>query len=99
MNDRFKDIVIFIPGTSVLVGIGADAIRAEVLQSCISAHGLQYQCVWWDGRTRRVEWMEDFEVQPIDEVSEKTRIGFAGHTPWQGAAPQRGAPLQTVTRG
>jgi hypothetical protein len=34
-----------------------------------------YRCVWWDSRTRRVEWLEEFEVARTDETQDMT-IGF-----------------------
>ena len=36
---------------------------------------LTYRCVWWDGRTRKNEWLEQFEVTRTDETQGMT-IGF-----------------------
>ena len=36
---------------------------------------ITYQCVWWDGRTRKSEWLEQFEVTRTDETQD-IAIGF-----------------------
>jgi len=36
---------------------------------------IQYQCAWWEGRTRRCEWIEQFEVVRTDET-QGMKIGF-----------------------
>ncbi len=34
-----------------------------------------YRCSWWDGRTRKEEWLEAGEVHAVGEV-ETLKIGF-----------------------
>jgi hypothetical protein len=36
---------------------------------------VQYQVAWWDGVTRRCEWLEAFEVE-ASEKAERMGIGF-----------------------
>jgi len=36
---------------------------------------ITYRCVWWDRRTRKSEWLEQFEVTRADETQGMT-IGF-----------------------
>lgn len=37
---------------------------------------VQYQCVWWSGRDRKIEWLESFEVQRMPE-SASSKLGFS----------------------
>lgn len=66
---------VFKPGAEVHLGIDGD-VRGEVVQVAITANlHVQYQVAWWDGRTRRCDWLESFEVQTIGEAP-VVPIGF-----------------------
>ncbi len=53
-------------GSPVTVG---EDIRATITGIAIDAKcRLTYQCVWWDGRTRKNEWLEQFEVERVPGV-------------------------------
>lgn len=68
-------ITVFKPETSVEIAGGIDAI---VLSVCINPNGnVEYKVVWFDGRTRRSEWMQACEVSEA-LCSEEVTIGFAG---------------------
>ncbi len=88
---KCETLAVFQPGTPVLIGLGGEKISAEVLAVAIYSHNIQYQCAWWDARSRRVEWLEDFEVEPLADKSKKTPIGFSD--------PQRNASPQVICRG
>jgi hypothetical protein len=53
-------------GSPVFVGPD-DAVVGEILAVRISAprgSAIEYQVVWWNGRTRTVEWVAADEVRP-----------------------------------
>ncbi len=55
------------PGTAVLMGSSDDLLVGrvvEVLMDGVNVCHVQYKVVWWDGRTRRSEWLEESEVAP-----------------------------------
>lgn len=62
------------PGSPVLVG---ENIKATVLsvkvgdKKCVS-----YECSWWDGRNRHVDWFEQIEVERTRDA-QGIRIGFS----------------------
>ena len=59
-------------GEPVLVG----DIKVEVAEILIrSRNSISYKVVWWDGRTRKSEWLESFEVSTGSNV-ERLQIGF-----------------------
>ena len=88
MQNKWESMVVFQPGGSVLVGPGSEKITAEILSVAIYNRGTQYQCAWWDGRSRRVEWLEDFEVEPLPTGSTRATIGFSRDCAAQSAPPQ-----------
>jgi len=51
-----------------------DGIDARVTGVLIDQDGVQYKCVWWNGRERRCEWLMEFEVQA--KSVGKMRVGF-----------------------
>lgn len=67
-------------GTHVHIGTKDDPIIATVSAVCVrgEAHGIQYECVWWDGKSRTTAWCDESEVTPTDKKPSKTTIGFAG---------------------
>lgn len=73
---NMNKLMVLPPGSPVEIGVGADRIRADVTAVCIYPHNIQYQVVWWDGRTRKQEWVNDHEVLPLAEA-DKLPVGFA----------------------
>lgn len=75
-----KTLTVFEPGTLVwIVGHDGDAIPATVTGVCIFANNqIKYHVSWWDGRTRKEEWMEEQEViENTDEGGSRYMpIGF-----------------------
>ncbi len=54
----------------------ADNIPARITSIAIDEKcRITYLCVWWNGRTRQAEWLEQFEVTRTDETQDMT-IGF-----------------------
>jgi hypothetical protein len=67
-----KRILVFSPGQSVMVG---DDIHATILGVCIRAcNHVTYEVEWWDGRDRKVEWLEESSIGSI--LAEDLPIGF-----------------------
>lgn len=57
------------------VGIGPDAkVEAIITAINIRFTNLQYEVEWWDGNTRKTEWLNAELLTVID--AKKTRIGF-----------------------
>jgi len=57
-------------------GLVTDAIPAHILAVCIyPGDRVTYQVAWWEGRSRRTEWLEASEVQPHTE-DQARKIGF-----------------------
>lgn len=72
-----QTLKVLAPGTRVIIG---DDIHALVTQVLISADNhIQYQCSWWDGRQRNLEWLEAEECA-ANESAERVGIGFASPT-------------------
>lgn len=75
-------IEVYRVGQDVLIGVGDKSIRATVIQIAIHANeAVQYQVVWWDGRTRKVEWLEASEVKArsngyVGRLTKCDTIGF-----------------------
>lgn len=42
----------------------------------IDVEGLQYRVAWWDGRSRKCEWLMEYEVE-TDGAAPVAVIGFA----------------------
>lgn len=72
-----EPIVVIKPGEAVLIGEESSPIKAEV-SGVLFRPGLnvQYQCVWWDNRTRKEEWIEAKEVLPMSPDDAFMKIGF-----------------------
>jgi uncharacterized protein YodC (DUF2158 family) len=68
-------------GSPVNIGTADDPIHAVIQAvSLRGPHGAvaQYECVWWDGKTRKSEWVgEDEIVQASKPIAAKMSIGFA----------------------
>lgn len=71
-------ISVFPVGTLVHVGPTGDPIVAVVRQVCVLglAHCVQYECVWWDGKTRTTGWLDESEVKAANQKPVTIRIGF-----------------------
>jgi uncharacterized protein YodC (DUF2158 family) len=67
-------------GSPVNIGTADDPIHAVI--QAVSLRGVggsvaQYECVWWDGKTRKSEWIgEDEIVQASRPLAAKMSIGF-----------------------
>ena len=67
-----NSIEVFAIGSKVTVDGDIPAtIRAIEIRGEIGL--ISYQCVWWDERNRRVEWVTASEIQPGNE---RTQIKF-----------------------
>ena len=65
-------------GSPVIVG---EDIPATITGIAIDDKSrITYQCAWWDKRTRKNEWLEQFEVVRVPGV-EQMRIGFGDEAP------------------
>jgi Ethanolamine utilization protein EutJ (predicted chaperonin) len=65
-------------GSKVFVGPD-DTVTGEVLAVKLSGPrgaSIEYEVVWWCGRTRNTEWVAACEVRP--QVEQATDIGFRG---------------------
>ena len=50
---------------------------AEIIEISIGPKNhIQYKCVWWDGRSRKNEWFEEFEIRPTDNQLSHNSFGF-----------------------
>ena len=68
-------------GSSVNIGTVDDPIPAVIHAVSLRGKGgavAQYECVWWDGKTRKAEWVDEREiVQPSKPLAAKMNIGFS----------------------
>lgn len=60
-------------GSKVAIADGIPAVISSI--SIEEGCRIQYQCVWWDGRVRRSEWLNEFEVRRTDKT-QGMDIGF-----------------------
>lgn len=68
-----RQIKVISVGSPVTIG---DDISAKITGICIEENcRVTYRCVSWDCRTRKNEWLEEFEVTRTDETQVMT-IGF-----------------------
>lgn len=65
-------------GSAVLVGPSDDMVHATISGVLIRGiDNVQYECVWWDGKTRKAEWCNAVEVVPADKKAlKRIQIGF-----------------------
>lgn len=59
-------------GSWVMIG---DGIPAQVKQICIGETGVEYECVWWEMRTRKCEWLSALELKQHPDCK-ATEVGF-----------------------
>lgn len=67
-------------GSKVLVGYGNDSFIATVIGVAIyESERTQYQVVYWDGRERKMVWLDKSEVNTNDSrCTVKTiKVGFS----------------------
>ncbi len=69
-------ITVFAPSSWVTIG---DDCPATVRQVCLTTDGVTYECVWWEGRERKIAWLADYEVRQHDKSLVKKEIHFAAH--------------------
>ena len=62
---------VFRVGSAVFIG---KDIPAMITAVCIRDSGVTYETVWWDGRTRKQEWLQADEIS--DEKVPSMQIGF-----------------------
>lgn len=74
------NVEVFSIGSRVNVGTSDDRFEATIAAVCIRgvAHQVQYECVWWDGKTRTTAWCDESEVIASDASPTKLTIGYAG---------------------
>lgn len=69
--------VVIRPGAAVEIGPADHPIDAMVTQVTIGSVKVQYLVVWYDGKSRREEWLDPIEVREKDgETYSRVRIGF-----------------------
>jgi len=74
------DLVVFALGSRVLVGDDAPlegTVTGVTIRGWSVSPAVQYEVAWWDGNTRRAEWLHDYEVA-AGRSSHRVRIGFTG---------------------
>lgn len=66
-------------GSAVIVGTKEKEIKVTIVEIMLTAENeIKYNCVWWDGYTRKKEWLSSIEVKlPEEDKAMKTTIGFA----------------------
>ena len=65
---------VYSPGTRVVLD---EDISATIIGVTILAENvLQYQCAWWNGKSRSKDWIKPSEITDIDNGSKKIKIGF-----------------------
>lgn len=73
-----KGIEVISPGANVLIGDGK--IQGQCVSLSIDpgtdGYRISYKVVWWDGNTRKNEWLEECEVQAASK-GDGLKIGFA----------------------
>jgi len=70
-----KELLVYRPGAEVK--IAGHEVSAVVTQVMISdGGGIQYQVSWWDGNTRKSEWLYNCEVCSLSSVDPLLRVGF-----------------------
>ncbi len=68
-----KHLSVFAPGTACVLGDGIPGIITGIM---VDAAGIQYRVAWWEKRTRKHEWVYDYEINGKADTSERISIGF-----------------------
>lgn len=74
-----EEISFYAIGESVHIGLNGDGFVGKILGVAIYEEGVKYKVVWWNGRERTVEWLNDVEVSPSADTEVRT-IGFKAET-------------------
>ena len=68
-------------GSAVNIGTVDDPIPAVVHAVSLRGKGgavAQYECVWWDGKTRNTGWIDEREIiQASKPLTARMNIGFS----------------------
>ncbi len=67
-----KPPVVFAIGSKVKID---GDLTAVVLGVTMRSSGVSYEVVWWEERSRRSEWLYDFEVSAV-KGSKTMEVGF-----------------------
>ena len=59
-------------GTKIKVG---DDIPATIVGVALYTSSIEYKIVYWDGKTRKIEWIDESEFDTIS-IETKEKIGF-----------------------
>lgn len=62
------------------VKIASGTLNAIITGINIRANEVvMYECSWWSGNDRKLEWLNSYEVEAVDEYNAgKIKIGFRG---------------------
>ncbi len=66
-------IEVFSPKTKVKLVKDIEGLITSILIN--SKNDVCYKVVWWDGNTRKEEWVKDYEII-YDSYNKKEKIGF-----------------------
>ena len=66
-------VVAIKPGATVKIG-GRDGL-VSALSIAMNKSTARYEVVWWDGATRKSEWVDECE---LSDTTERIQIGFGG---------------------
>lgn len=69
------DLSVFACGTDVEIGPEESPIEAMVTAITVRGRNVSYEITWWDGRTRKSEWIDQSEVR-IQEGQRLSPVGF-----------------------
>ena len=58
------------------IKIAGGLIDAQVTAACIRSSRVTYECVWWDGNTRKCEWLDAVELSATEQTN-IVKIGFS----------------------
>lgn len=60
-------------GCTILIDENIEAIITGI---CIKGnYHITYECTWWDGKTRKCEWLEETEIK-LHDKTKLSKIGF-----------------------
>ena len=71
-----RSVNLIAPGSTVMIGTN-EKIEATVSSIAIGANNrVLYECVWWSGRTRNEQWLEECEVKIRPSDYQHLQVGF-----------------------
>lgn len=73
-----SEMQILCAGAAVLIGPEDDQVEALVAAACLRGDAVTYECIWWEGKTRKVEWLAEHEVTP--STVKRTHVRTIGFT-------------------